>query len=91
MSTNEPFVTIREAATAIGIGRERLRTVCIRAGVAIDWGGSKQRKYIRVLLSEARQALLDNRYVHTLTEITPQRRSPVRRSSPEELDPLVTC
>jgi hypothetical protein len=62
-STDEPYVTFSDASRAIGMSRERVRKVCIDAGVAVRWGGTDAHPYLKVKLSEAKRAVDAQRYV----------------------------
>lgn len=79
----EGVVTIEKAARHIGISRDRLKRLCIDAGVVIHHGGSARHPHLRVLLTDAERVYLNNKYV-------PQQQT--RRPRPYgALHPLVRC
>lgn len=60
-ATEEIPVTVGEAAKVLKMDRHHLRERCRAAGILIRWGGGEKRDFVKVMLSEARRALLNDR------------------------------
>lgn len=88
MEESEPYITIPQAAKAVGMHRGRMREVCIAAEVAVRWGGSDARPHLRVKLSDARRAVAGRKYVKP-DAATKKRRRPA--AGRDVSHPLVTC
>ena len=58
----EDLEYIDAAARKIGMDRQRFRAICIGCGVAIRWGGTEKHPRLKVSMSEAKNAIMAQRY-----------------------------
>lgn len=79
--------TIRDAAAQLRVGRAWARVIAIKHGIALARGFGRNRRHIRVSVTELREAILNERVQSSVKQ--KQRRS--TRPADSGIDPLVTC
>lgn len=57
----ETPITTDEASRKLGIDKQRGRRIALESGIAIPWGNGAKRQFVKVLFSEFRQAVLNQR------------------------------
>lgn len=62
-TTLDDLMTMEQLARAVRMNRERLRKMCVAAGIAVQWGGSKAHPHLRAKLADVERIILSNRYV----------------------------
>lgn len=77
------LLTIKQAAKQVRMSGDRLRPICINAGIAVRWGGTEKHPWIKVRLEDVERVLLSRRVM------TPEQKPPRRFSG--KLDPAVKC
>jgi hypothetical protein len=74
----QELMTFEALARQVGMNRVRLRTLCIKAGITIRWGGNDKHPQLRARLSEVEKVILSMRHPAP---------GPKRRKTPKPVTP----